>query len=94
MSLEALLIQAYVKLKASPIEENGSKWVPLVRYGAYEVRLLEPAPNSTSERFVFWLELFDYGRQISINGGGAIDLEEAVALAEQLVAQAKESSKG
>jgi hypothetical protein len=91
MPLETRLAQAYVMLLVIPKDEHDSKSVSLARYGAYEVRLVEPL--SASNIFVFWIELFDHSCQVSIDSGGAEDFEEAVATAEYLVSRAEELSK-
>jgi len=91
MTLETRLAQAHVMLLVMSKDEHGSKSVPLARYGAYEVRLVEPPLGSTA--FVFWLELFDHGCQVSIDSGGADDFEEALATAEYLASRAEDLSK-
>jgi len=93
MTLEARLVQAHIELQVTPNVENDLKSVSLRRYGAYDVRLVESAHTSDSSTFEFWLELFDHHRKISLDSGGANDLERAVAIAEALVAHAEELSK-
>ena len=91
MNLETRLARAHVMLLVIPKDEHDSKSAPLVRYGAYEVRLVELP--SVSNAFVFWIELFDHNRQVSIDSKGANDFEEALATAEQLVSRAEALSK-
>jgi hypothetical protein len=91
MPLETRLAQAHVMLLVIPKDERDSKSVSLARYGAYEVRLVEPL--SVSNTFVFWIELFDHSCQVSIDSGGAEDFEEALATAEYFVSRAEELSK-
>ncbi|HSV22174.1 MAG TPA: hypothetical protein VLJ17_04005 [Xanthobacteraceae bacterium] len=93
MTLEARLLQAHIELEVTPKDEHDVKSVPLARYGEYEVRLVESAHGSPANTFDFWLELFDHRRMISVDSGGANDLEGAVAIAETLIAHAKELSK-
>src|SRR5215467_11031417 len=90
MNLETRLARAHVMLLVIPKDEHDSKSTPLVRYGAYEVRLVEMP--SVSNAFVFWIELFDHNRQVSIDSKGANDFEEAVATAEHLILRAEELS--
>lgn len=80
MSLEARLIQAYVMLLVVPKDERDLKSVSVVRFGAFEVRLIEPPLASNT--FAFWIELFDHDCQVSVDGGGANDFERALATAE------------
>lgn len=91
VTLETRLAQAHVMLLVIPKDEHDSKSVALVRYGSYEVRLVEPP--SVSDTFVFWIELFDHSCHVSIDSGGADDFEEALATAEYLVSRAEELSK-
>jgi hypothetical protein len=60
-----------------------------VRRGAYEVRLVEPSQASPPSGILFWIELFDHYRRMSIDSVGSCVLEDAVIAAEQLIAQAK-----
>ena len=90
-SLEARLVQAYIMLPVVPKYERDLKFASVIRYGAYEVRLVErPSPSDT---FVFWVELFDHDTQVSIDGGGADDFERALATAEYLASLAEKLDK-
>jgi len=90
MNLETRLIRAHIMLFLRR-DERERKSVSLARYGAYEVRLLEPP--SESDTFMFWLELFDHSRRISVDSWGADDFEEALTTAEYLAYRAEELSK-
>ena len=90
MNLEARLIRAHVELQVTQKDEHDCRSVALARYGAYEVRLFEPPHNSGTKVFEFWLELCDHGQKLSVDSAGANDLEEAVTLANVLVAHAQE----
>jgi hypothetical protein len=93
MDIEARLVRAQLELYVKRREECGSKSVFVARHGAYEVRLLRPAQGSSVDPFIFWLELFDQDRRISLDSGSAEYFEKALALAEQLISQAKQLSK-
>ena len=92
MTLEARLVQAHVMLQVVQKNEHGSKFVPLARYGAYELRLVEPAVSPVN--FLFWIELFDCSDQVSVDSGGANDLEEAATIANEFAVRATELNKG
>jgi len=92
MTLEARLVWAHIELQVTPTERD-VKFVPVARYGAYELRLVEATDSAVANRFDFWLELFDHGQRISVDSGGADDLETAVTIAEALAADAKALSK-
>jgi len=92
MDIETRLIHAHVELYVRPRDEHGAKAVPVVRRGAYEVRLLEPTQDC-HDASVFWLELFDHSRGISLDGGNAEDFEAALTIAEELVSHAEQLNK-
>jgi hypothetical protein len=91
LTVETRLVQAYVMLLVVPKDEHDFKSVSVIRHGAYEVRLFEP--RSASNTFVFWIELFDHDSQVSIDGGGANDLERALATAEYFASCAEKLSR-
>ena len=92
MDMETRLTHAYVELYAKPRDEHGAKSVPVVRCGAYEVRLVEPMLDRP-DASVFWLELFDHSRGISLYGGNAEDFEGALTIAEELVSRAEQLNR-
>jgi hypothetical protein len=92
MSLEALLLQAHVKLRLVSQYEDGSATTTLARHGPYEVRLYEPPHEFLAGDFLFWIELFDHDCQASLDSRGSYILEDAVNAAEYLIAQAKQFS--
>src|SRR6516225_7134393 len=93
MTIEARLRRAHVELEVTPEDERGLKAVPLARFGAYEVRLVEFSQISSGKAFNFWLELFDHNEGIAIDGGGVNDLEEGVRFVEDLISRAEELTK-
>jgi hypothetical protein len=93
MTLEARLVQAHVELEVTPKDQHGVKSVPLVRYGAYEVRLVEFAQSTRTNPFVFWLELFDFNEKASIDSAGADELDDALTVAQELASRAEQLSK-
>jgi hypothetical protein len=92
MDIEGRLIRAHVELHVRPKDGRDPTFVSVMRCGAYEVRLVEPAPGSP-DAFVFRLELFDNNRGLSLDSGSAEDFEEALTIAEELVSQAEQLSK-
>jgi hypothetical protein len=92
MDIEATR-SAHLELYVRRREECGPKSVSVARYGAYEVRLLRPVQGSSIDPLLFWLELFDRDRGISLDSGSAEYFEKALALVEQLISQAEQLSK-
>jgi hypothetical protein len=93
MTLEAQLIQAHVKLQLATRGEDDSRTATLMRHGAYEVRLVEPLRASPASGFLFWIELFDHDRRLSIDSVGSDVLEDAVIGAEHLIARVEEQGE-
>jgi hypothetical protein len=90
MTLEARLIRAHVMLRLAQKDQHS--FVPLARHGAYEVRLVE-LTDGLVNKFIFWIELFDRDRRVSIDSGGANDVEEASTIADHLALRAEQLSK-
>jgi len=90
MNLESQLIQAHVKLQLVAGGEDDSRSATLLRFGAYEVRLVEPSRAAPSSGFLFRIELFDHHRRLLIDSVGSYVLEDAVTVTEHLIARAKE----
>jgi hypothetical protein len=67
--------------------------VTLLRYGAYEVRLIDSLRPASASTFPFWIELFDHNLQASIDSVGSHNIDDAVISAERLIAQAKEGGQ-
>ena len=93
MNLEAQLIQAHVKLQLVTRGEDDSRTATLQRFGAYEVRLVEPSRAAPSSGFLFCIELFDHHRRRLIDSVGSYVLEDAATATEHLIARAKEKAK-
>jgi hypothetical protein len=85
------LRQAYVGLMLAPESEDGSRTVPLARYGAFEVRLIE-FNQRTSEARPFWIELYRRDTQTSLDSCLSDDLESAEIATEQFVSHARDLS--
>jgi hypothetical protein len=88
MTLEAQLIQAHVKLQLATRCKDGSRIATVLRHDEYEVRLIELSQASAASTFLFWLELFDHNRQVSVDSAGSQTLEDAVISASHLIALA------
>jgi len=93
MDIEGRLVRAHVELYVRRRDERASKSVSVARYGAYEVRLLRVVPGSSADPFIFWIELFDHNRAISLDSGSAKDLEKALGVAEELISHAEQLNK-
>jgi hypothetical protein len=60
----------------------------LVRHGSFEVRLVQALQSVPEAAQLFWMELFDHDRQLSIDSVGNLAFGYAVSAAEDLIARA------
>jgi hypothetical protein len=88
IELEALLLDAYTRLNLVPPNAGGSSAVTLMRLGSFEVRLIQPLNVPGTKAGVFWIELFDHDRQLSIDSIGDCAMDDAVIAAEDFIARA------
>jgi hypothetical protein len=91
--LEAQLIEVQAKLQLTYQDTDGIRLTPLVRHGSFEVRLIQPLHISPERAVLFWLELFDCDRQLSIDSIGNRVLEDAVIAAEDFIERAARLSE-
>jgi hypothetical protein len=89
MCLMSRLCRAYLALSLAGETEDGSRTMPLARFGAFEVRLIELAGRRMTEESDFWIELYRHDIQSSLDSCQCQDLDEAEHIAEYLVACAK-----
>jgi len=85
---EARLIRAYVNLFVVPPGKDGSKISSLIRFGSYEVRLFELAPEF-ADIFPLWMELYAHDSQSALDSFGCDDFETAVSKADEFITRAK-----
>jgi hypothetical protein len=89
MCLMSRLCRAYLALSLAGETEDGSRTMPLARFGAFEVRLIELAGRRMTEESDFWIELYRHDIQSSLDSCRCQDIDEAEPIAEYLVACAK-----
>jgi hypothetical protein len=89
-SLMGRLNRAYVSLLLAPESTDGSRTVPLARYGAYEVRLVEFPHGPGAESSSLWLRLYDRDVRSSLDSRRCDDLDDAETLVEHLLSRARQ----
>jgi hypothetical protein len=62
--------------------------VTLMRFGPFEIRVFQPSSAPPTNAIIFWIELFDHDRQLSIDSIGDCTLDDAVIAAEDFIARA------
>jgi hypothetical protein len=91
--LETQMIEAQAKLQFTRQDPDGARSAILARHGSFEVRLVQSLHISPESAVLFWLELFDCDRQLSIDSIGDCVFEEAVTAASDLIQRATRLSK-
>jgi hypothetical protein len=91
--LEAQLIEAHATLLLAHQDTERRRSVTLLRHGSFEVRLVQPLHISPEGAVLFWIELFDHDRQLSIDSVGNSALEDAVIAAEDFIERATRLSE-
>jgi hypothetical protein len=86
--LAAQLIEAHAKLQLAHRNGDAPAIATLVRHGSFEVRLVLALQSVSEGATLFWMELFDHDRQLSIDSVGNLALGDAVVAAEDLIARA------
>jgi hypothetical protein len=87
-ALELRILQLYIWTLNAKRFTDGYRTVTVARYGAYEVRLVEPLLDSRADTVPFWIELFDHKSANTIDSCGGHDFEESAAGAAAMIAQA------
>jgi hypothetical protein len=93
-SIEALVLEAYLKLVRVAWNEGGSRAMLLAKYGQYEVRLFERMSAGDADCPHLWVELYAHDMQTSIDACGCDDVEAAAIAAEDIMCQARQLEEG
>jgi hypothetical protein len=86
--LEVVLKDTHAKLQLVPPGARASRAVTLMRFGPFEVRVVQPLSGPPTNAVIFWIELFDHDRQLSIDSIGNCALDDAVVAVEYFIARA------
>ena len=84
-----LLMIAHGRLAVRPAPLNGMKLITIAAYGDHAVRLIELPSDAGHAIRRLWVELYDAFADCTLDGSGCNDLSEALAAAEELLAEAK-----
>ena len=84
-----LLMIAHARLAVRPAPLNGMKLITIAAYGDHAVRLIE-LPSGVGHAIKrLWVELYDAFADCTLDGSGCNDISDALAAAEELLAEAK-----
>jgi hypothetical protein len=87
-ALELRILQLYIWALSRNKGVDGVRTATVARYGAYEVRLVEPMLDPQVDTIPFWVELFDHKSAVTIDSCGGRDFEETAAGTAGLISQA------
>jgi hypothetical protein len=85
---EAILRDAHAKLQLVPPDAQVLRPVRVMRFGPFEVRVVQPLNSPPTTAVIFWIELFDHDRQLSIDSIGNCTMDDAVVAVEHFIARA------
>ncbi len=81
--------QTYVALMLAPRADDGSRALPLARFGAFEVRVIELGDRRDSDASDLWLELYRHDTRTSLDSCRCSDLDEAESAADEFISRAR-----
>jgi hypothetical protein len=81
-------MNAFARLHLDPPDADVSRTATLKCFGPFEVRLVQPSSEPPTKTVMFWMEIFDHDRQLSIDSIGDCTLDDAVIAAEDFIARA------
>ena len=85
-----LLMIAHRRLSSRVAASNGTKSIVVAAYGDYVVRLIAFVPGTITHAVSpLWVEFHDACSDRTLDGAGCRDLSEAIAAAEEFLAEAK-----
>jgi hypothetical protein len=91
--IEQRIIRAYVGLVYQAVDTANRRSVVVMRLGTLEVHLTELHPGDVTPGVpLFWIEVFDWPQQVSIDSVGCyeFDEDELVAAVEMIVNAARD----
>ena len=94
--IEQRMIRAYVRLVFQPVDTDNSRSVVVMRLGTLEVHLTELHPDDVTPGVPqFWIEVFDWPQQASIDSVGCyeFDEDELAAVVEMIVSAAQDTRR-
>jgi hypothetical protein len=92
--IEQRIIRAYVQLVYKAVDAGNSRSVVVMRLGSLEVRLTDLHPADITPGVPpFWIEVFDWRHQASIDSVGSyeFDEDELAAAVDMIVSAAHET---
>jgi hypothetical protein len=94
--IEQRIIRSYVGLVYQAVDTANRRSVVVMRLGTLEVHLTEIHPEDTTPGVPpFWIEVFDWPQQASIDSVGCYELyeDELVAAVEMIVNAAQDAQR-
>ena len=89
-ALELRIMQMRIWALVAAERIDGLRIVSLARHGAFEVRLIEFAPDCHSDNIPLWIELFEHGSSTTLDSCGGHDLAHIAVAAEAFISQARD----
>ncbi len=81
--------RAYIELLSISEKGPGTRMIPVVRIGNYEIRMRRLSQHGSSSEPAIWMELFDRGTQLPVDSGRCREIEDTLVVFGEFVAQMK-----
>jgi hypothetical protein len=81
--------ESYASLFLPSKHDGDSRHAPIVRIGAFELRLLEMPSVNSAEEARLWVELYDLDLRLAVDSYKCNHLDEAIDAAHLLMIKAK-----
>jgi hypothetical protein len=91
--LELRITRAYIRLLCLPEGQTEAREISVARIGNREIRLIEDPRCYSENPPLFWMELFDHDARVSINSCACHEIEDAVVVFEEFVADSEHLQK-
>ena len=86
---ELRVTQAYIELLSIPEKGAGTRSIPIIRTGNYEIRIFRLSQNGSDSEPAIWMVLFDHGTRLPVDTGRCREIEDAMVVFKEFVAQIK-----
>jgi hypothetical protein len=81
--------QAFIALSSIPGSSPVSRTLSIVITGNCEIRMFNALSTSPGDAPPLWIELFDHGDRVSVDGCGCREIDEAVAAFDEFLSDAE-----
>jgi|tagenome__1003787_1003787.scaffolds.fasta_scaffold20913392_2 hypothetical protein len=86
---ELRVARAYIELLSARERDSEPRMIPVVRIGNYEIRIVQLSQNHSDSEVEIRMDLFDHGTQLSVDSSCCREIEDALVVLKEFIAQIK-----